>query len=236
MVSGTSTFVSMALKRKRSSPSLSSLASDGSVASPDQLFSFYFQSKPIEPLFHKSSSPFPTYNEKPHREYLNSRTRKRHRDGRPDDQTVYGVSCWLGAVINMSTLADVCRCAASTINRLYDAQRQHPHASPVRSQTSMPQRQPNQPQKNTLHAFWRICQPPIEASLTTDSDHIPNTTPVSRCEDCDGALRHEEAMDIDEAVFEHETTCHICQRHVCDTCAIRGDVRICLSCSSGRSW
>ena len=55
-----------------------------------------------------------------------------------------------------------------------------------------------------------------------------------RCEDCDQALRHDDAMDIDEDVLEQEKACSVCRRHVCDTCAVLGKERICLACASGR--
>lgn len=88
----------MALKRKRSSPGFSSPASDTtSSTSTDSnngsLPFFYAQSKPVEPLYHKPTWAFPTYDdgEKHYRSMadMNSRTRKRHRDDRPEEGTVY---------------------------------------------------------------------------------------------------------------------------------------------------
>lgn len=55
----------------------------------------------------------------------------------------------------------------------------------------------------------------------------------TKCEDCDRSLRHEDAMQIDESVFEHEVSCQNCGRKVCDHCAVVGDARICLGCASG---
>ncbi|KAK3678662.1 hypothetical protein LTR37_021462 [Vermiconidia calcicola] len=81
----------MALKRKRSSPNFSSplsSASDASTQSSSPLSFVYAQSKPIESLYQKSTWSFPTYDSS-ERSHLNSRTRKRHRDDRPDDESIH---------------------------------------------------------------------------------------------------------------------------------------------------
>lgn len=97
----------MALKRKRSSPALSSPTSDSDATTQSSpLPCFYQHSKPVDPLMYK-----PTWFLLPQRDdsqrHLNSRTRKRHRDNRPDEQQIYGMSRCLGAVIQMSVFADV---------------------------------------------------------------------------------------------------------------------------------
>lgn len=82
----------MGLKRKRSSPAFSSPLSDSSDAttSSSPLPFFYTQSKPVEPLYQKPTWSFPTYDEGMNSQYLNSRTRKRHRDNRPDEEIIHG--------------------------------------------------------------------------------------------------------------------------------------------------
>ena len=239
--------LSMALKRKRSSPTFSSPVSDTSnsdsalTSSPGALPFFYAQSKPTEPLYHKPSWSFPTYQEDNSHNvvsrHLNSRTRKRHRDNRPDEERIYGVSCWLGAVLDMSTLADVCRCAASTISRLYEAQRQQPRAEPVPSQpmTNATILKTDAPvQRSTLHSFWSIgAQPPERTLVPMAIDTGPNLVENAiRCEDCHASLWHEDAMELDDGVVEQETACHICRRRICDGCAVLGNERICLPCAS----
>lgn len=231
----------MALKRKRSSQTFSSPFSDTSVASTDSsgvIPFFYHQSKPIaaEPLHQKLTWSFPTYDEDHlSAQHLNSRTRKRHRDDRPDEQTVYGVSCWLGAVVQMSTLADVCHCAASTINKLYEAQRRQPDPAPLLSQPSLSAPQVSEkPQKSTLHSFWRIPQqPPVSTVMAIDSGPILASNFGRKCEDCDSLLQGEDAMDLD-GVEAQDKTCCSCRRHVCDTCAVLDNERICLACASAR--
>lgn len=226
----------MALKRKRSSPgfsSPSSLSSDSTTQS-SPLPSFYHQSKPIAPFYQKPTWSFPTYDDTLSSQHLNSRTRKRHRDNRPDEEQIHGVSCWIGAIMDMSSLADVCRRAASTIDRLYQAQRQHPDASPVLSQPVIQAQQPTQPQRSTLHSFWRIGQPPAATMMVVDSGpkHLERVTTPPNCEDCDRPLRAEDAMDVDEYTLNQETRCASCERSICDTCAILGTARTCLACAS----
>lgn len=230
----------MALKRKRSSPSFSSPAfSDASTTSTDTaaIPFFYQQAKPVEPLYNKPTWAFPTYDDSPSAQHLNSRTRKRHRDDRPDEEAVYGVSCWLGAVIQVSTLADVCRCAASTISRLYEAQRRHPDASPMPSSQSLqPTVNAHHPaQKSTLHSFWRLPSAPFGAQpMQLDVGSSSEASLELKCEDCDRASWHQDAMDLGDGALEQDAACNMCRRHVCDTCAVLGNARICLACASGR--
>ena len=232
----------MALKRKRSSPTLSSPFSsdnDSLQKSSSPLPFFYTQSKPTEALYQKPAWSFPTYeSDEPSTHisrHLNSRTRKRHRDDRPDEESIHGVSCWLGAVVQMSTLADVCRCAASTISRLYEAQRQHPQAEPIPSQSALPATQSRAvgSQKNTLHSFWNIrAQPRPNDAMAIDPG--PSLTSEMRCEDCDSSLQPQDAMELDEGTLDQETACNWCRKHVCDKCAVLGDERVCLCCATGR--
>ncbi|KAI6854745.1 hypothetical protein KC343_g11837 [Hortaea werneckii] len=218
----------MALKRKRSTPFISSPVSDISTtttSSSDETSAipfFYQQQKPISPLPLQRQKPtwsWPTYDDTPSSQLLNSRTRKRHRDDRPDEHQIH----------------------ASTIQRLYDAQRKHPEASPMPSHQSIPaitqQQQPqSQPQSSTLHSFWRL--PPTSTcssqSMQIERAGQPPTSEFLQCEDCDGSLRTGDAMDIDESMTEQESMCAMCRRHVCDGCAVLGDERICLGCANGR--
>ncbi|KXT03566.1 hypothetical protein AC578_10007 [Pseudocercospora eumusae] len=199
----------MPLKRKRSSPAFSPAASDTSDATTPSspLSFFYHQTKPVAPLFDKPTRSCPTYDDQLTSQHLNSRTRKRHRDNRPDEQEVY----------------------ASTIHRLREAQKQHPNAAPVPSQHT--QVQPNaQPQRSTLHSVWRIPQAPIHTAMIVHSQDQARAE--SRCEDCEGPLRHSDAMDLDEVLLEEECRCKSCYRKVCDTCAVLRNARVCLECAS----
>jgi len=91
------------------------------------------------------------------------------------------------------------------------------------------------PQRSTLHSFWRIeSAPAVGQAMQVDGDRSTNMDMGMRCEDCDRALRHDDAMDVDEGLLEQETACAMCRRHVCDTCAVLGNERICLGCASAR--
>jgi hypothetical protein len=246
----------MALKRKRSTGNLQPTPLE---PTNNPLPFFYTQSKPTPPeaLYPKSTWSFPTYSSAPSSpdtsnngsaedlsSKLNSRTRKRHRDLRPSEDKIYGTfipsTCrgrWLDSFVfvGMSGLADVCRSAATTISKLYEAQRLHPNAEPVYS-TSEPAHEEAH-QKSTLHAFWNIGPQPMSmdtASSTNSSSS--NLSVVLRCEDCDGSLRHADFMDVDmsDGMVQQESACAGCARQVCDRCAVMGLNRVCLPCATSR--
>lgn len=89
--------VVMALKRKRSTPSFASSSPLSYTSTTTQTASplpwFYAQSKPVEAIYHKPTWSFPTYEseESTSSHHLGSRTRKRHRDDRPDEKRVHGM-------------------------------------------------------------------------------------------------------------------------------------------------
>ncbi|RMZ20613.1 hypothetical protein D0859_15384 [Hortaea werneckii] len=179
--------VNMALKRKRSTPFISSPVSDISTTTSSS------DDTSAIPFFYQQQKPtwsWPTYDDTPSTQLLNSRTRKRHRDDRPDEHQIH----------------------ASTIQRLYDAQRQHPEASPMPAHQSISaitqQQQPqSQPQSSTLHSFWRL--PPTSTCSSQPMQIVrasqPPTSESLQCEDCDGSLRTADAMDIDESMAEQES-------------------------------
>jgi hypothetical protein len=224
-------------KRKRSSTTI--LSSPTSDLTGSTVQSFYPHTKPILSAFHSKQSSFDPDTPS----HLNIRTRKRHRDNRPDAESVHGTSSttsWLGAVIQMRALADVSRIAASTIQRLYQAQRENAAAEPgvapgqPHHQHHQQQDQPApQPQKSTLHSFWRIEQPVPIMLPQTQRNTIAQEP---RCEDCDGPLRDEEAMDVDEDSAE-DKACGSCRRPVCNGCAVYGRERVCAGCAGcERGW
>nr|POE77518.1 hypothetical protein CFP56_09165 [Quercus suber] len=227
----------MAFKRKRSSAAFSTTAISHIDVNMASVPFFYPAQKHLEPTYQKPTWSFPTYEEYSTHNSLNSRTRKRHRDDRPDEQAVYGG--WLGAAVDMSTLADLCRVAANTMGKLYEAQRQHPKAELVPSQPIPTDHTGAEvkSQKTTLHRFWNIAQPPTAPPKTVQpmvdgSDRFTGVDMIndweSRCEDCDRILRSEDGMDLDDAA---EMTCRRCRRRVCDGCAVTRDERMCLPCA-----
>lgn len=235
----------MALKRKRSSPSFSPIASEATCSdgsSPYSLPSFYTQSKPIEPFYTKSSWSFPTYESDDSHDqqrnhvssrHLNSRTRKRHRDDRPDEKSVFGAlqpACiaWLGAA-DMGLFADICRGAATTLSRLYDAQRNQSRTEPISLQHTTNVRAEEPAQRSTLHSFWNIGG---SMPMAVDSNPSSVINLERKCEDCEGSLQPVSAMELDDGFLEHESACAMCRRNVCDGCAVLGNERICLACAS----
>jgi hypothetical protein len=242
----------MLLKRKRSANILSSPNTNTTTNSDSSsVQAFYPHSKPTG-----TTSPFESPNksisfdcETP--SHLNIRTRKRYRDNRPEASAVHGVSsssssssschiaasCWLGAVINMRALADVSRVAASTIQRLYQAQQQqqheqHPQHEPEH-QSPLASAHLGAPQKSTLHTFWHISQPPQSQSQPQTSI----STPTARCEDCDGSLQNEDAMEVDDGSSAEDKACGSCRRPICDGCAVFGRERVCAGCAGcERGW
>ena len=135
--------------------------------------------------------------------------------------------------------ANAHRVTASTISRLYEAQRQHPRAEPVPSQPqpnvyAIPAADRQTKQKSTLHAFWNISSAPVAArSLVATDSTLPSRNEWEwRCEDCDSSLRSTDAMDLDEGAVEEETSCFLCRRYVCNGCAVLGDERVCLACAN----
>ena len=125
---------------------------------------------------------------------------------------------------------------ASTVSKLFQAQRQQPHPEPVLSQSQQPNAaRVEQPQRSTLHAFWRIPQPAprVTMHMSVDVQRDGTFDSALKCEDCDASIRKEDAMDLDDGMLDQETTCASCRRHVCDGCCVLGDQRVCLSCAGG---
>ncbi|QIW97545.1 hypothetical protein AMS68_003063 [Peltaster fructicola] len=190
----------MTLKRKRSSAAISP-ASDISASTTT--------SSPLS-SYYTFSRPVEA---QPHKTawiasddvQLGCRTLKRHRDNRPNPEQIY----------------------AYTIGRLFNAQRERPNAEP-QPPPLVVQPQGKTTQKTSLHSFWSIPQP-LPARHTPEPSYVTGQYD-QRCEDCDGRLKQEDAMDVDDA-GEVSTSCHSCLRNVCDTCAVQGDQRVCLSCA-----
>jgi hypothetical protein len=122
----------------------------------------------------------------------------------------------------------------STIHKLFDAQRQHPDASPVLSREQLPSHNHYTAQKSTLHSFWRLPKPPNHAPLAPVQPPTFNSQETTQCEDCERALQSTDSMDIDMMAVDiaDECACQSCGRRVCDMCAVSMDGRRCLTCAS----
>ena len=138
----------------------------------------------------------------------------------------------LPSLANISTDTDGSK--ASTVEKLFHAQKAHPHASPLPSQpaqtfsTQFPSQETQPPpQKSTLHSFWHLPQ----ASQTQQYESAPRIPQqdVLVCEGCDGVIMPESVYGMD--TLETDTMCRACGKHVCNTCAITAEVRLCLDCA-----
>ncbi|THY77687.1 hypothetical protein D6C93_10248 [Aureobasidium pullulans] len=168
----------MSTKRKRSGSLFVAPTIDASstpfLSSPVRLPEFFVQNKTLGP----QSSPFswkqqssPNTSQDEGQQQLNSRTRKRYRDGRPEEAEIH----------------------ASTVEKLFSAQKAHPHASPMLSQSDLqPQFQPQDtPQRSTLHSFWHLPQPSQLPQHGMPATHQDAMT----CDACDRVLTPEYGMD-----------------------------------------
>jgi hypothetical protein len=202
--------------------------------------------------------------------HLNSRTRKRLRDNRPDEETIH----------------------QNTLSRLYAAQQRHEQApeqqdanspltpSPTPSRASLARAESatssttstrthlKEKAQTSLHTFFggrqnhapptmQIPGPDPQGSTATTTSTFPTSVP--QCEGCSGPLvplptSHPsttafdtEMMDIDGdldlaavAAAAASTSddngsayaCVHCSKRICDTCAVRGDWRVCLECAN----
>ncbi|PQE04244.1 orf21 protein [Rutstroemia sp. NJR-2017a BVV2] len=177
---------------------------------------------------------------------LSSRTRKRHRDNRPNEEIVH----------------------QHTLSLLYSAQ-QHQYNSfptPTTSPTFAPVAPipaPNQAShQSSLHSFWQLpsarhTSPGSDSSSPSTSANTPALISNNQffrptnCEDCDASLSQEDGdgMDVDmmmdvDGAGEVNHACTSCGKAVCHSCAVSnlGMQRKCLGCAGrnarqgGKRW
>ncbi|MCJ1356256.1 MAG: hypothetical protein MMC33_006250 [Icmadophila ericetorum] len=219
----------------------------GDISTPHQLHQIHNWSMTINPMYDENNPPAG----------LNSRTRKRLRDGRPDESLIH----------------------ETTYNILYAAARSPPPTPsspiafpPTPTRVSHPHRR-SAPQPS-LHQFWNL--PTTHKPTSTNNSRRTSTTGVSlvntvalfqsqslagslqtmdtkayantisRCEDCDGDLSSAKRfgtvdsnmMDLDipvEGEIDLQNySCLSCSRVVCDLCAVVcvGESRECLQCKT----
>lgn len=195
------------------------------------------------------------------------RTRKRFRDNRPDEDSIHGKPNPQSLCAPAATLQPTITnhtMTASTLNKLFAAQRDHPHATPTPTPTPTltpidSLAQPCRPvlfhpQKSTLHAFWKqLPAPPVRPHIfPLQPRHPPHTLlPRPQCDDCDAVLHSESghldssmdmAVDVDmgDAAETSAFACHACGKRVCGTCAVVATRRFCLGCATsggrGSRW
>jgi hypothetical protein len=144
--------------------------------------------------------------------------------------------CHLTFILSLANILTLS--TASTVEKLFHAQKAHPHASPQPSQ--LPQHQsylqspsrppaapPPAPQNSTLHSFWHLPQA-SQISQYEIAPRIPQQE-VLVCDGCDGVIVSESPYGMD--TLDIETMCKACGKHVCNTCAITAETRLCLDCA-----
>lgn len=163
-------------------------------------------------------------------DHINFRTKKRLRDNRPNLEAVH----------------------QNTLAKLFDAQRQHP--TPVLDERStgthsvqehdfhQPSLETTEPAQRSLHSFFSIGQWQAPAKKTSASVQHRTVVASNACEDCGNNLNriaghdpHDTPMmdigQIQQPFLDEDYECAVCTRNICDTCAVRGDRRICLECA-----
>ena len=193
--------------------------------------------------------------------HLSSRTRKRYRDGRPDEETIH----------------------RNTLDKLFEAQKHVSAEStqvPYTTESVQPETRnatvnghdTNQPEcpkernQSSLDAFLGIRKPwavnaawppkqQIEAPSHFKQQPLFPQYPVTQdfhsclqssftCEDCSaalvtpiaGCLTDVDIMEVEgthhsDADFARPWECSACAKHVCNTCAMQADQRFCLECA-----
>jgi len=141
---------------------------------------------------------------------LNSRTRKRYRDNRPDEQSIYQY----------------------TIAKLFGAQKPRaPEATTViQTKELKPTPVVHQP---TLHSFWNIPPSRHDSPVSIADRQFVSQPSIVECEECFVTITNIQSID-DSLVIPFATDdakCETCQRVVCYDCAVGGiGSRQCVSC------
>ena len=157
---------------------------------------------------------------------LNSRTRKRLRDNRPDAHIVHGV-------FTSSTQSATLTSLENTYQKLYQAQQTSftpptpvlPRPTSTSSTTSSKQSQ------STLHSFWELPRLPRPSTCEPTFTDIEQRR---QCEDCDVWLGSmgDGSMEMDSLLTNNDN-CRACNRLVCDTCSVQGaSGKECLQCKT----
>lgn len=233
----------MALKRKRSTMEMSATLDD----SPQSLSSSLRVStsptpcpdypRPMTLHIDRSASPYQAWivGSGSLSGEVGSRTRKRHRDDRPNDAIVHRMSHRI-----KRSITELINGIEHTIDKLFAAQRQRPHATPVLSEAAMAKHNRSLRLQTTLHAFWNspthtyieIFSPErMNGSMETICD-----LELSRCAHCDNLLRSSPGVNMDiplslDQSINEAFGCWRCGRLACDVCAVEMERRVCLDCA-----
>jgi len=216
-------FNNMALKRKRSVMELNSQF-DQSPQSTTSISSVSCRAstsptpcpqypRPMQLHIDRDASPYRAWvvGASNLAEQVGSRTRKRHRDNRPDE-----------AIVHRRYLFRICNINCS---------------DPVLSEPTKITHDRSTRHQPTLHAFWNSHHSYIEhlAAPPETMDVVP-IVESDKCTHCDTPLQlaTDAALGVpmDTDGLAHEVFgCRECGRLACDMCAVEMDRRICLECA-----
>jgi len=184
---------------------------------------------------------------------FSSRTRKRHRDNRPDEFQVHRKFAEAQTI-----LQQVNNRTEHTLSLLFSAQNSRQseiptpplfHQQQQAPVTSLPNSNLSsiKSQQSSLHSFWtlpsaRQSSPSSNASSSgapTPTIEMASPFQASNCEDCDVSLNSRDdsmdidMMDIDISANGGNHSCSRCGKQVCSRCAVSnlGMERKCLGCA-----
>ena len=192
---------------------------------------------------------------------FSSRTRKRHRDNRPDENTVHRMPLFLPIASGLKLTE-----AEHTLSLLFSASQREKDAAQAQSQSSifssqdpvssLPPSNQSSGQQSSLHSFWTI--PSARSSSPSSNSSVSSrNTPTytlqpsyfqpTNCEDCDSFLDSGDGdvdmMDVDSSISGEAANhaCFTCGKVVCHSCAVSnlGAERKCLLCAGenrGKKW
>ncbi|QDS68747.1 hypothetical protein FKW77_004720 [Venturia effusa] len=187
----------MGMKRKRSADISPSTSTSSVLSSPSQASTSpcphsrnHYNEMEIEPPIPNSTfSSWADAHREPLSARLNSRTRKRARDNRPDEESIH----------------------ENTFQKLFSAQRQTQIDVISPYTTCQPPTLPAAPiQKSTLHSFWKLPHDPPPQSIFS-ATHPPGFENSDfRCDDCDRELYQSERFQGADIAAIHELAENTC--------------------------
>lgn len=191
---------------------------------------------------------------------FSSRTKKRHRDNRPNEDTVHRMSPHSSNPTAPRPI--LINSTEHTLSILYSAQQPSnintncmppPSPSAISPRTIIPHPPNNAPHQASLHTFWQLpsnrqISPSSDSSYTSSTSVSPKTIThphliPTNCEDCDASLANMDGgdeMDVDTIMDidmygagETNHACTNCGKQVCHSCAVSnlGVERKCLTCA-----
>lgn len=178
--------------------------------------------------------------------HLNSRTRKRFRDNRPDEAAVHQATLSKLYAAQHRSEANLAETQDDGTNPPLAPSPSLLHTSPTPSISPSSQQKGKARQQTSLHAFFDGGGGGESKSAQLDR-HKPTASIAAAatacCEDCSTPLAlpllsttaDTDMMDVDDDREDCESSafsCASCSKRVCDICAVRANWRLCLACAN----